>query len=160
VNDFMGPSSGVLHEMPFRHFLRRETQRAARYQGFLAVCLLRPDGVDMPGREAEAIQLAVSRKIAQFVRSTDLVGRVPTGIAVLLPHTAGSEAMRTVERICVQIGQASFPAARHGAAAHHPERGQRVVPNDGYTDSTLLSSAHSRLREAARRGGNQVVYAL
>ncbi len=154
------PASEVLGEEAFRHVLTRETSRATRYQDFFSVCLVRPDGLAPGNGIDEELQLVLSRKIAEFLRSTDVVGRLHDGIAVLLLHTASTEALRVAERIRSHIEYVSFPTGPGGA----PQRltlsvGEVSFPRDGYNDKVLLARAQTLLQEAARRGGNQVVHA-
>jgi diguanylate cyclase (GGDEF)-like protein len=147
----------VLGEDAFRHLLERETHRATRYQDFFSVCLVRPDAIN--GHAGE-IQQAVARKIGEFLRSTDVVGRVQDGAAILLLHTASTDAVRVAERVRANIENVAFP----GPPGSPPRRitlsvGKVSFPRDGSSDKMLLSRAQANLREAARRGGNRVVYA-
>jgi diguanylate cyclase (GGDEF)-like protein len=161
VTDFMELASGVFREDVFRHLLTREASRATRYQDFFSICLLKPDGDGAGPHSAEDddIHLAVSRKISQFLRSTDVVGRLQDGIAIVLLHTAGADAVRVAERIRAHIENVAFPAGTDGAARHVTlSVGGVSFPRDGYNDAVLLSRAQAHLHEAARRGGNRVVY--
>jgi diguanylate cyclase (GGDEF)-like protein len=159
VSNFIEPGSGVFAERVFRHFLTREASRATRYQDFFSVCLLKPD-MDRSDGTAEEVERTVTRKIAQFLRSTDMIGRIDDRIAVLLLHTEGADAVRVAERLRSNIEQVAFPGAGPNAAGHVTlSVGGVSFPRDGYSDSVLLSRAQAHLTEAARRGGNQVVYA-
>ena len=120
MSDFVEPATGVFVEDAFRHLLTREAVRATRYQDFFSVCLVRPD---IRASEAgEDLQQAVSRKIAQFLRSTDVVGRVHEGIAILLLHTEGADAARVAERLRAHIEQVAFLAD----TGSPPRREQRM----------------------------------
>lgn len=155
MTEFIEPGTGVYLEDSFRHLLTREAIRATRYQDFFSVCLVRPDA----GGDDE-VSRALSRKIAQFLRSTDMIGRVDDGIAILLLHTEGADAVRVAERIRAHIEQVAFPAERGHSPRHVTlSVGGVSFPRDGYNDTVLLSRAQAHLDEAARRGGNQVVYA-
>ena len=159
MSQFIEPASGVLAEKVFRHFLTREASRATRYQDFFSVCLLKPD-IDRTQGAAEEVDRTVTRKIAQFLRSTDMIGRIDDRIAVLLLHTEGADAVRVAERLRSNIEQVAFPGAGPNASNHVTlSVGGVSFPRDGYSDSVLLSRAQAHLSEAARRGGNQVVYA-
>ena len=157
MTDFMEPTSGLYVEDAFRHFLTREAQRATRYQDFFSICLVRADRPEGPVGE---VHQALIKKISQFLRSTDMVGQVHDGIAILLLHTEGADAVRVAERIRGQIEQVAFSKL----AGESPRQvtlsvGGVSFPRDGYNDTVLLSRAQAHLNEAARRGGNQVVYA-
>ena len=159
MGDFMDTQTGVFHEEAFRHLLTREAGRATRYQDFFSVCLVRPDvpgGRDELGEEVERV---ISRKIPEFVRATDLLGKLSPAVAVILLHTAGSDSVLVAERIRSNLGQVSFPTGPDG----RPQRltvsvGKVSFPHDGHTDAILLSQAQAYLEQASQRGGNQVTY--
>jgi len=117
VSEFMDTQTGVFHEEAFRHLLTREAGRATRYQDFFSICVLRPD---VPGADREQmgreVERAISEKIPEFVRATDLVGQLSSAIAVILLHTAGADALRVAERIRANIEQVAAvePPMMHG----------------------------------------------
>jgi diguanylate cyclase (GGDEF)-like protein len=159
VSEFMDTQTGVFHEEAFRHLLTREAGRATRYQDFFSVCLLRPDSAGDQRQIGEEIERAISEKIPEFVRATDLVGQLSSAIAVILLHTAGSDALRVAERIRANIEQVAFRDGLEG----RPQRltvsvGKVSFPHDGHTDSILLSQALAYLDQAVERGGNQVTH--
>src|SRR5262249_10884129 len=136
----------VLGEEAFRHLLARETHRATRYQDFFSVCLVRADAINANAAE---IQQAVARKIAEFLRSTDVVGQVEEGAAFRLLHTASTDAVRGAERVRANIENVAFPGPPGGP----PRRitlsvGNVSFPRDGSSDKMLLSRALANLREA------------
>jgi len=160
VSEFMDTQTGVFHEEAFRSLLTREAGRATRYQDFFSVCLLRPDvsGVDQRQLGVE-IERAISRKIPEFVRATDMVGQLSSAVAIILLHTAGNDALRVAERIRANIEQVAFREGPEG----RPQRltvsvGKVSFPHDGHTDSILLSQALAYLEQAVQRGGNQVTH--
>jgi GGDEF domain-containing protein len=136
--------------------LTREAGRATRYQDFFSVCLLRPDiSDDRP--QLEEIERAISQKIPEFVRATDLVGQLSSAIAVILLHTAAPT--QRVERIRASLEQVAFREGPEG----RPQRltvsvGKVSFPSDGHTDGILLSQALAYLEQAVQRGGNQVTH--
>ena len=160
VSEFMDTQTGVFHEEAFRNLLTREAGRATRYQDFFSVCLLRPDVSGGDQRQiGEEIDRAISRKIPEFVRATDLVGQLSSVIAIILLHTAGADALRVAERIRANIEQVAFREGPEG----RPQRltvsvGKVSFPHDGHTDSILLSQALAYLEQAVQRGGNQVTH--
>jgi diguanylate cyclase (GGDEF)-like protein len=149
----------VLPEEAFRHWLARETSRATRYQDFFSVCLVQPDPSEITQNAGAELQAAISRKIAELLRSTDVVGFVQDKTAILLLHTGGSDARRVAERIRANIENVTFPIGT-GAATRGITLsvGEVSFPRDGYNDRLLLARAQAYLQEAARRGGNQVVH--
>ena len=154
--DFMDPASGVFGEEAFHQLLTREASRATRYQDFFSVCLVRPDGT---GPEPDsAMQQALARKITQFLRSTDVVARIREGIAILLLNTPDADAARVAERIRSHLENVSFQSDPAGAARSVTlSMGLVSFPRDGHNETVLLSRVQTRLKEAAERGGNQVV---
>jgi diguanylate cyclase (GGDEF)-like protein len=155
----MDTQTGVFHEEAFRHLLTREAGRATRYQDFFSVCLLRPDSAGDQRQIGQEIERAISEKIPEFVRATDLVGQLSSAIAVILLHTAGNDALRVAERIRANIEQVAFRDGTEG----RPQRltvsvGKVSFPHDGHTDSILLSQAMAYLEQAVERGGNQVTH--
>lgn len=159
MTEFMDEGTGVFHEEAFRHLLTRETGRTTRYQDGFSLCLLKPDLSDYLGVPGDALSRAVSGKVRQFLRATDLVGHLAQGIAVILLHTIGRDATQVVERIRSNIEQVAFRENPEGP----PRRvtlsvGGVSFPHDGRTDTLLLSRAHANLQEAVLQGGNQAVY--
>jgi diguanylate cyclase (GGDEF)-like protein len=156
VSEFMDTQTGVFHEEAFRHLLTREAGRATRYQDFFSVCLLRPDVAD-DRRQPEEIERAISEKIPEFVRATDVVGQLSSAIAVILLHTAGTDALLVAERIRASLEQVAFREGPEGRAQRLTVSvGKVSFPNDGHTDAILLSQALAYLEQAVERGGNQV----
>ncbi len=159
MKDFLEPSTGIFVEDSFRHLLTREAMRATRYQDFFSVCLVKPDR-SVPAGCTDDVERTLSKKIMQFLRATDMVGRTQDGIAILLLHTEGADAVRVAERIRANIEQVAFSVRADGGPRQVTlSVGGVSFPRDGYNDVVLLSRAQAHLNEASRRGGNQVVYA-
>lgn len=156
MTDFMDRDSGVFVEEAFRHLLSREAMRATRYQDFFSICLVRPDS---PAAGDQRVADAVSRKITEFLRSTDMVGQVQDGIAVLLLHTEGADAGRVAERLREHIEHVAFPGDAGAPRQVTLSVGAVSFPRDGYNDTVLLSQAQAHLAAASRGGGNRVVHA-
>ena len=156
----MDRSCQVLGEEAFRRLLAMEADRASRYRDFFSVCLAKPDTSGAAARERTEIQQAIAKKIAESLRSTDIVGQLHDGAGFLLLHTTSADAVRVAERIRTLIEKVAFPSPLGGA----PRRitlsvGEGSFPRDGATDRALLSFAPANLQEAARQGGNRVVAA-
>jgi diguanylate cyclase (GGDEF)-like protein len=157
VTDFVDVATGVFSEHAFQDMLTRETGRATRYQDFFSLCLVKPD-VD-EGSEEE-IEVAISKKIREFVRSTDMVGRLASGIAIVLLYTSGEDAIRVANRIRTHIEQVTFRDRPAGRAQRLTlSIGEVSFPRHGHDRQTLLVMAAQCLGHAAERGGNRVVYA-
>jgi len=160
VTDFVDAATGVFSEDGFRHMLIRETGRAARYQDFFSLCLVRSDVDEGSEESGEEIEAAISKKIPEFVRSTDMVGRLAPGIGIVLLYTAGEDAIGVANRIRADIEQVTF---RDGPAGRSYRLtlsiGEVSFPHHGHDRQTLLVMAAQCLGHAAERGGNRVVYA-
>jgi len=151
--------TGIFHEEAFRLLLSREAARATRYQDFFSVCLLRPDGPGTDWHPPEEIERAMSQKIPEFVRGTDVVGQLSSAIAVILLHTAGDDALRVAERIRSDIEQVAFREKPEG----RPQRltvsvGKVSFPRDGHDEAELLGRALGLLERAVHQGGNRVTH--
>ena len=156
VTGFVDSATGVFSEDAFQHLLARETGRAARYKDFFSLCLVKSDVA--PG--SDDLEGAVSQKISEFVRSTDMVGRLASGIGVVLICTSGEAAIGVANRIRSQIGQVTF--RDHQAGRSHRltlSIGEVSFPRHGRDHQTLLDMAAQCLGRAAEIGGDQVVYA-
>jgi diguanylate cyclase (GGDEF)-like protein len=158
TKDPMNRSREVLGEDAFRRLLAVEAERASRYRNFFSICLVKPD-TDAADADHE-IQHAIASKIAESLRSTDIVGQLRDLTAFLLLHTTSADAVRVAERIRALIEKVAFP----GPPGRSPSRitlsvGEVSFPRDGATDRALLSRAEATLLEAARQGGNRVVSA-
>ncbi len=159
VTDFMDVATGVFSEDAFRHMLSREMGRAARYQDSFSLCLIKPD-VDQGSEEWEEIRTAISKKIPEFVRSTDMVGRLAPGIGIVLLYTSGEHAIGVANRIRTHIEQVTFRDDQAGRSYRLTlSVGEVSFPHHGHDRQTLLVTAARCLGHAADRGGNQVVYA-
>jgi len=155
----LDPATGLFQYEAFLHLLLRETGRGTRYRDFFTLCLFKPD---LPAEDAEfeaGIETALSTRVAEFIRATDIVGRFPMGLGVLLLHTGHAEAIGVAERVRAGVRRVEF---RRG-----PEQPPRQLtlsagvvsfPRDGQTSTTLLSRAQRYLDQARQRGGDKVIY--
>jgi len=160
VTDFVDAATGVFSQYAFQHMLTRETGRAARYQDFFSLCLVKADLDEGSEESEEEIEAAISKKIPEFVRSTDMVGRLAPGIGIVLLYTSGEDAIGVANRIRAHIEQVTFsdrPAGRSQRLTL--SIGEVSFPHHGHDGQTLFVMAAQCLGRAAERGGNRVVYA-
>src|SRR4029450_4277347 len=122
VSELIDGQAGIFQEEAFRHLLSREALRAIRYQDFFSVCLLRPDSPGERWGVSEEVERAMSQKIPEFVRGTDIVGQLSSAIAVILLPTAGDEALRVADRIRSNIEQVAFRENPEGRPQRLPAR--------------------------------------
>lgn len=160
MTDFVDAATGVFSESAFRHMLTRETGRAARYQDFFSFCLVKADLVEGSEENAQEIETAISKKIPEFVRSTDLVGRLAPGIGIVLLYTSGQAAVGVANRIRTHIEQVTFRDSPTGRSQRLTlSIGEVSFPHHGHDRETLFVRAAQCLDHATERGGNRVVYA-
>jgi diguanylate cyclase (GGDEF)-like protein len=150
----------VLGEETFRQLLSLEANRAIRYRDFFVLCLVQSDQVRPKDQAEKMLGQKVAGKIVEFVRSSDVVGRLGDVIGVLLLQMGSGDALRVTERLRREIGNVRFQTEATGP-------GQKITlsvgavsfPCDGHNGISLLSRARARLQEAVRSGGNRVVKA-
>jgi diguanylate cyclase (GGDEF)-like protein len=148
----------VLDEETFRRLLSLEANRATRYRDFFVLCLFQPDQVSAKDQTSEILGQRVANKIVEFVRSSDVVGRVGDGIGVLLLQTASASALKVTDRLRSEIGNVRFAGDASIAGRKITlSAGEVSFPADGHSDISLLARARARLQEAMRSGGNRVV---
>jgi predicted signal transduction protein with EAL and GGDEF domain len=145
-----GTSTRIFSEMEIRHLLAREVQRCTRYQDFLTLCLVR---ALYPGGPLAEMEAAVARRIAEMLRSTDIVGAIGPDIAVLLVHTPDSDAGMIANRIRDRVQSGPFEAV----VAPPPGRvtlsiGLASFPTDATSDGGLLTQAQAQLQAAHQTG--------
>ena len=156
----LDPSTGLFLQEAFLHLLVRETGRGTRYRDLFTLCLFKPDVPEGESGFEKRIETALSTKVSEFVRGTDLVGHFPEALGVLLLHTGHGEALGVAERIREAIRRVEF---RQGP--EHPPRpltlsaGVVSFPRDGQSSAILLSRAQRYLQQARQGGGNKVVFA-
>ena len=154
------PPGEVLDEETFRRLLAIEANRATRYRDFFVLCLVQPDQASPKDQMGQILGQRVARKIVEFVRASDVVGRLGDGIGVLLLQTGSSDALRVTERLRSEIGNVRFQGEAAGAGRRITlSVGEVSFPGDGHSELSLLSRARARLQEAVRSGGNKVVQA-
>jgi diguanylate cyclase (GGDEF)-like protein len=154
--------TGLLSERHFRQLLQVEFKRAQRHHTPLSLMLVDVDDFKGVNDATEyAFGDEVLRNVAQFLkrnlRETDFAARFGGDeFVVLLPHTTPAEAVQTALRIRKKVAEATIQSPRY----------QRQVTIsigidtfDGIREATpsdLVRRANVALREAKKRGKNQV----
>lgn len=126
----------------FLTLLSRETGRASRYRDFFGLCLITRD---RPGPDGAAEASTLHATIAELLRTTDLVGRVDDGVAVVLINTSPSDSLAIAERLRARL-VASGPASI----------GLASFPRDGTDPQALLDRARALMEQARHDGGDRV----
>jgi GGDEF domain-containing protein len=145
------PALRIYDEVDFRRLFAWELQRATRYQDFLSLGLVRPDRSGPPTTPAQLS--AVAYRVAELVRSTDLVGVIDEcTIAVLFVHTPDKEAALTMERLRGGVGTTAVAASGTTESMPALSLGLASFPTDATSEEALLSQARARLELARRQG--------
>lgn len=134
----------IFSEFEFRHLLAREVQRSTRYQDFLTLCLVR---AAHPAVAADDLNTALSLRIADMLRATDVVGFLGQDVAVLLVHTADSDATTIVERIRERV-KTFEPPGSSSPAPLAVRLGVASFPTDATADTVLVAHAAAQLEPA------------
>ena len=120
-----------------------EVQRAARYQDFLSLFLVR---LVHPAAPLAALREAVARKLVELLRASDLVGIVGEELAVILVHTPDSDALGITERMLRAVQEYVLSAPAGGEALPVSVQLSLVAfPGDATSDNALLAKAQARL---------------
>jgi GGDEF domain-containing protein len=140
----------IFSEFEFRHLLGREVQRSTRSQDFLSLCLVR---AAHPGVAADDLNTALSLRIADMLRATDVVGLLGQDVAVLLVHTADADAATIVERIRDRV-KSFEPLGSLSRSAVVVRLGVASFPTDATADTVLVAHAAAQLEPpgSPRRG--------
>jgi hypothetical protein len=156
----LDPSTGLFRQEAFLHLLLRETGRGTRYRDLFTLCLFKPDVPQGESGLEKRIESALSSKVSEFVRATDLVGQFHEALGVLLLHTGHGEAVGVAERVREGIRRVEFRRGPEQPAKPLTlSAGVVSFPRDGQSSATLLSRAQRYLEQARQRGGDKVVYA-
>jgi GGDEF domain-containing protein len=85
------------------------------------------------------------------LRSTDVIGLIDDVIAILLVHTADSDAAAIIERLRSRLEAETFQAFP-GAPVVRPvlSLGLASFPTDASVEATLVAEAEARLAESER----------
>jgi len=155
----LDPATGLFQYEAFLHLLLRETGRGTRYRDFFTLCLFKADVAPEDAQFEPAIEVALSTRVAELIRSTDIVGRFPTGLGVLLLHTGHTEALVVAERVRAAMRRVEF---RRGLDLPSLQLTLSVgvvsFPRDGQTSTTLLTRARRYLEQARQGGGDKVIH--
>ena len=138
----------LLDALAFRFRLEEEVARVRRAGGFLSLAVLRIEAGRTAPIDAETRLARVARRLRDAVRLHDVLAWHGSNLALLMPETTASEAVRAGERllalvaeeIALPAGQA-LPLDSAGVATAYGE-----VEGGGFA---LLAAAEDALREAA-----------
>lgn len=140
-------SPPICDEPIFMELLTREVGRASRYRDFFTVAFLGADSRE--GRSGVELR-DLEAPLSGLLRSTDLVGRIPDAIAVLLVNTSAADSVAIMERVRTRVGDV--------AQGRTVSIGLACFPRDGTTSVALLERARTFLLKAAAAGGNRVLH--
>ncbi len=152
--------TGLLSARAFRSRLSEEVERARRYRRALSAAIITID--DFPSLElkhgfkaGDELLGAVARRLGESIRSHDLLGRIgQSEFGLLLPETNAEQALRSLERLLVElelVGEGSIRAAGASMGVATLERGMSA--------EGLLASARVACGHAQAAGGGRAVLA-
>src|SRR5436305_7597029 len=101
----LDPVTGLLTLRTFRGRLTEEATRAARYQRPLSLAILAVEDFDVIEikrgfKAADELLVVLARRLAEGIRSHDLVGRTGSDeFGILLPDTHDGDARNNLERL-------------------------------------------------------------
>ena len=152
----MDPATGLFSLRSFRARLTEEVTRALRYQRPVSVAILAIEDFDAIEvkhgfKAADDLLIAVARRLAQGIRSQDLVGRTGAGeFGILLPDTPATDALGTLEGLIGELEKAG-EAIVSGITVSLGIAGlEREM-----TPETLLAHARDACAHAEGKGGGQ-----
>jgi len=143
--------------------LENEIKRAKRYNTPLSMVILDPDYLRMINETygfstgSEVLQSLVKLLMAN-IRDTDIVGRISgEEFAIIMPQTAGNEAVIGADRIRNLIGAKPVETSK-GQVRLSVSMGVVEIPKEGVPSIDLiLHQASLALETAKRKGRNQTV---
>jgi hypothetical protein len=139
----------IFSDSEMRHLLAREVQRCTRYQDFLSLCLMT---ASYPGAPVPDMEMAITRRIAGMLRTTDIVGVIGQDIAVLLVHTPDVDAGPIADRIRSRLQEEGDenPGEAPGSGRVTVSIGLASFPSDATGEDRLLAHAQAQLQSAQR----------
>lgn len=154
--------TGLANRRHFMHLAEQELSRTKRYGGQISVLMMDIDHFkainDTYGHQTGDLVLKTLSSVCRAtLREIDFVGRFGgEEFAVVLPQTAGPQAMRVAERLRQAIADTMIPLA-HGMPLRFTVSIGVVTQLDMQINlDTLLGFADKALYDAKHRGRNQV----
>jgi diguanylate cyclase (GGDEF)-like protein len=158
--------TGLFNYRHFRETLSRETERAKRYSGSLALAIFDIDDFkafnDLHGHQVgDEVLRQVSATMRRGLREIDILCRYGgEEFALICPQTSGEEALALAIRVQRMVGEAEFAAE----GVNDPLRvtvscGVAVFPEDAAEPDRLLTRADAALYAAKASGKNMVLSA-
>ncbi len=152
--------TGLLSARAFRSRLSEEVERARRYRRPLSAAIISID--DFPSLElkhgfrgGDELLGAVARRLGESIRSHDLLGRIgQSEFGLLLPETNAEQALRSLERLLVELELVGEGAIRAAGASMGVATLERGMSAEG-----LLASARVACGHAQAAGGGRAVLA-
>ncbi|HEV8352804.1 MAG TPA: GGDEF domain-containing protein [bacterium] len=152
------PLTGLGNRRALREHLKRELQRAARYDTQLVVVVVDLDGFkDINDRHghlrADDLLRQLAAALQRSSRDSDFVARFGGDeFVVVLPQTSRAEAARVAERIRTNIEDVSLLEGMTLTASI----GMASFPRDGTSSQELLDAADRAMYRVKGTGGNRV----
>ena len=131
----------MLDPQNFLFFLDKELACAERYNHFVSILLLEPEGLEKSGQAPGLDRLA--QALARHVRRSDSVGSVKQGtLGIILSHTSSEGALSVLERLKLEAMYLSG-----GPQKVRVKASCAVYPSEANSVESLCSLAIQRLTE-------------
>ncbi|MFY9268905.1 MAG: diguanylate cyclase [Candidatus Manganitrophaceae bacterium] len=154
--------TGLYNHREFQKRLSEEIERAERYDKTLSLMMLDIDHFkvfnDTYGHPVgDAILKEIAKMIRQGIRAIDFPTRYGgEEFAVILPETAGANALKVAERIRQSIDSAPFVTPAGQPVRLSVSVGIAFFPEDGKKREALILAADQALYFAKKTGRNRV----
>ena len=156
----LDPVTGLLALRSFRARLSEEAMRAQRFQRPLSLAILAVEDFDVIEikrgfKAADELLVAIARRLADGIRSQDLVGRIGADqFGILLIDTPAEEARDRLERLITELEKAGECIVSGTSVSMGIAGFEREMSPEG-----LLAAARIACRHAEGAGGGQAALA-
>ncbi|HET9182208.1 MAG TPA: diguanylate cyclase [Candidatus Angelobacter sp.] len=154
--------TGIHNRRFFEMRIVEELERAGRFQGRMAVIMIDIDNFKRVNDEfghllGDEVLRLVATILKQQLRKSDLLCRYGgEEFAIVVPETAGENAMRVAEKLRRQIETHHFPGVPRPVTI---SCGVSEYPTHGITRDEVVAAADSALYSAKQAGRNRIVSA-
>jgi diguanylate cyclase (GGDEF)-like protein len=157
--------TGLANHREFQDQLRREVERAQRFNLPLSLMLLDLDDFKLINDRfghltGDSVLRVLSQILKGAIREIDCAARYGgEEFAIILPGTTAEGAARLGERVRMAIAERPVRHGEDRVVSVTASFGIATMPNDGSTQVELVAAADAALYQAKRAGKNRIVIA-
>jgi diguanylate cyclase (GGDEF)-like protein len=157
--------TGLANHREFQDQLRREVERAQRFNLPLSLMLLDLDDFKLINDRfghltGDSVLRVLSQILRGAIREIDCAARYGgEEFAIILPGTTAEGAARLGERVRMAIAERPVRHGEDRVVSVTASFGIATMPNDGSTQVELVAAADAALYQAKRAGKNRIVIA-